>query len=112
MYLIHIAVEGGIVQDVALEKDGKPVEDFRYELDDKDLLSDPSPLLEFQIGDKVTYKPYEKEIKAVVKGVEVINNQDTIYQLSNRGRTCIVTYTTGKSIMESVMYKPYEGELE
>ena len=68
---------------------------------------------EFKIGDLVTFHPYESKIKAKV--IEVINtgkdqfgrpDSRVFYRLTGYGKTPLATRTTGKSIMESVLFEP------
>jgi len=71
--------------------------------------------LEFNIGDLVTFKPYEKAIPAKIKG---INNQArfnltdeldnrVFYELTGAGKKAVCTYTTGISIVESKLFNHY-----
>ncbi len=66
---------------------------------------------EFSIGDEVTYKPYEKELKAIVIGVgfehlrHIRDEHDNrvFYQLRGDG---VVSKTSGRSIVESEYFDP------
>jgi len=62
--------------------------------------------IEFAVGDEVTFKPYEKEVKAIVKEVDVSNvfekDERIFYKLGGDA----VSVTTGKSIMESEYFEP------
>ena len=67
---------------------------------------------EFKVGELVTFHPYESKIKAKV--VEVINtgkdqfgrpDSRVFYCLAGSGKTPLVTRTTGKSIVESVLFE-------
>ncbi len=71
---------------------------------------------EFKVGDKVTFKPYEKALPAVVRAIQ--------YGMSGKGKTMfgasddrifyklggdrVVSVTTGRSIVESKHYKPFD----
>ncbi len=72
---------------------------------------------EFKTGDKVTFKPYEKECDCAVKaikhgwcgnGKDMFQNQDdrVFYRLTGEAETL----TTGKSIMESALFEPWAKE--
>lgn len=71
---------------------------------------------EFNIGDKVTFRPYEKAIPAKV--VEIVpTNKITFVKDDNRifykltgvdNKHALTTTTTGRSIMESELYNPIE----
>ena len=67
---------------------------------------------EFKVGDLVTYKPYEQELPARVKGINTVprfeNDNRVFYELTGAGRRPVVTNTTGLSIMESTLFKPYK----
>ncbi len=62
---------------------------------------------EFSIGDEVTYKPYEKALKAIIKEVDVKNrfeeDERIFYKL---GGDAVVSVTSGLSIMESEYFEP------
>lgn len=71
--------------------------------------------IEFEVGQRVTFKPYEKAIPAVVKAVDVPNmvlgvpggrDERVFYQLTGADSTALVTTSTGKSIVESKYYDP------
>lgn len=78
---------------------------------------------EFKIGDKVTFKPYEKAIPSVIGGIEkggafngsLFKDDDRIfYNLtadnSANKRAALVTRCTGISIVESVLFDPWTPE--
>ena len=66
--------------------------------------------IEFSPGDIVTFKPYEKEIKALVKKVlpNYWGDGKMIYHLvsppTDRSES-VISRTSGKCIMESVHYE-------
>lgn len=73
---------------------------------------------EFQIGQVVTFKPYEKPCKCVVKGIQIgwrgdgrdmQGNEDSrvFYKLAGEA----VSLTTGKSIMDSELFEAWTGVL-
>jgi hypothetical protein len=69
---------------------------------------------EFKKGDLVTFKPYERAIPAkvleIVPASKVSFDKDDdriFYRLTGRYRKIpLTTVTTGRSIMESDLYKP------
>ena len=61
---------------------------------------------EFNIGDKVTFHPYEKKLPATVKEIQygspfLADDDRVFYKLSGPS---VITITTGRSIVESVLY--------
>jgi hypothetical protein len=61
---------------------------------------------EFAIGDRVTFKPYEKECKCIVRGVKAEPDR-IVYELDGEA----ISFTTGRSIMESVLFDPWTEEM-
>lgn len=67
---------------------------------------------EFEVGQEITFKPYEKECKCIIKGINTENkflNGDkdhrVHYEISGDARS----QTTGESIMESRYFIPWEN---
>lgn len=70
---------------------------------------------EFNIGDKVTFHPYEKGHAAVIKGVQEgmfsnMNDDRIFYELTGYGKSVVNSICTGKSIEESVLYDEWTEE--
>ena len=74
--------------------------------------------LEFKEGDVITYKPYEKELKAKIKKAEittwhisgVTEPEYTLSGIGTKFSESVCGKTTGKSIMESKYFKPWDGK--
>lgn len=64
---------------------------------------EPTP--EFNVGDEVTFQPYEKPCKCVVKGYDHFGDR-LFYILSGEA----ISKCTGRSIVESKMYAQYFDE--
>ena len=67
--------------------------------------------IEFKVGDIVTYKPYDKSILMYVRGWHKHHlTNEIIYGLGEKSTSVVTTYTTGKSIVQSKLYKDYKYE--
>ena len=53
----------------------------------------------------MTFAPYDVEVDAIVIAVDVSEPGRVIYELSGRGNKPLKTRTTGKSIVESELYR-------
>ena len=63
--------------------------------------------IEFSVGDKVTFKAYEKAVQAVVREVYRgfgFNDQRVVYVLHGYGKRSLLSHCTGNSIIESKYY--------
>ena len=76
----------------------------------KDVIRQYKP--EFKEGQQVTFKPYEVALPAIVRGVSFIYDR-YIYELrstSNHKDRPVYSVTSGCSILESELFKPYNAE--
>jgi len=60
---------------------------------------------EFNLGDNVIYRPYEKKLPGVVKKIYIDIHDEIRYNIVGDG---ISTHTTGMSIIDSKYYIPFE----
>lgn len=71
---------------------------------DKKIIMEHEP--EFNVGDRVTFAPYEKNLAARVRTVLPNHFGDgrVVYHLTSSGRNPVLTFCAGESILESKFY--------